>query len=196
VLTLIIAAIVAGVAAFLFVKIGMAGFSAKPDPGRLETWLAYRGRDVALPSSVKKLTNPVADSPEVQKEARAHWADHCAVCHANNGSGDTMIGRGLYPRAPDMRARTTQQRSDGELFWDIENGVRMTGMPAWGGTDAGQDSWKLVRFIRHLPELTPTEEAEMEKLNPKSPDDKEEEQNEEDFLKGGEAHEQHSAHHH
>jgi hypothetical protein len=88
-----------------------------------------------------------------------------------------------------LRARETQQLSDGEIFWIIENGVRLTGMPAFGGGTAEHGStdasWKLVHFIRHLPNLTVEERLEMEKYNPKGPDDREEEQDEEDFLNGG-----------
>ncbi len=98
-----------------------------------------------------------------------HWADHCATCHGNDGSGDTPIGSALYPRAPDVRLPATQDLTDGELFYIIENGVKMTGMPAWGtGTAEGeQESWHLVNFIRHLPQLSDDELAEMEELNPR-----------------------------
>ena len=86
-----------------------------------------------------------------------------------------------------MRLPETQQMSDGELFYIMQNGIRLSAMPAWGGgsdQDAA-DSWKLVHFIRHLPQLTAAEKKEMEKLNPKSPDElKEEEEEEERFLKG------------
>ena len=70
-----------------------------------------------------------------------------------------------------MRRRETQALTDGELFFIVENGVRLTGMPAWGGPDTAQDSWKLVHFIRHLPSLTGEEQARMEALNPRSPDE-------------------------
>ena len=93
----------------------------------------------------------------------------------------------MYPPAPDMRQTDTQQLSDGELFFIIENGIRLTGMPAWGGAAdhrGEEDSWKLVRFIRHLPNLSPAEVKEMEALNPKSAEDLEEEKQEERFLKG------------
>ncbi|HWZ49985.1 MAG TPA: c-type cytochrome [Granulicella sp.] len=115
----------------------------------------------------------------------AHWADHCTACHANNGSGDTMYGKTMYPRPPDMRQKDTQQMSDGELYYTIKNGVRLTGMPSFG--DPGDDdvaSWKFVVFIRHLPQLTFAEETEMQRLNPKSPDEIQEEKEEEEFLRG------------
>ena len=105
--------------------------------------------------------------------------------------------QGMYPQAPDMRAEKTQRESnDGELFYVIENGIRLSGMPAWGGTSHGrEDSWKLVRFIRHLPDVSPEEIKQMEALNPKTPEDLEEEKQEEEFLKGGSPPETHHHHH-
>jgi mono/diheme cytochrome c family protein len=152
----------------------------------MERWIALRARTAAIPAGARNLPNPVPDTAEVLAQARAHWADHCASCHANDGSGDTAMGKHLYPPPPDMRALATQQLSDGELFFIIQNGVRMTGMPAWGDGSSHdvEDSWKLVRFIRHLPVLTADERRQMEKMNPKSPEELQEEQEEEKFLKG------------
>jgi mono/diheme cytochrome c family protein len=93
---------------------------------------------MAVPDSAKALTNPTPDSAEVLADARAHWADHCATCHANNGSGDTEMGKHLYPPALDMRAADTQAMTDGELFYIIQNRVRLTGMPASGNRGALQ----------------------------------------------------------
>ena len=173
------------------------GWSAREQPVRIETWVARRARAAALPAQARDQVNPVPNTPEVLSEARAHWADHCASCHGNDGSGDSLMGKRMYPPAPDMRRPATQNLSDGELFFVIQNGVRLTGMPAWGGSDhdAG-DSWKLVRFIRHLPALTLEERREMEKLNPKGPDDRKEEEEEEKFLKGEDTDVPAEHHHH
>jgi mono/diheme cytochrome c family protein len=168
------------------------GVSARAKPSALETTIARTARKLAVPSKTHTATNPIADSSEVQRDGRLHFADHCALCHGNDGSGDTPIGQGLYPKPPDLRAAETQNLSDGDIFWVIENGVRLTGMPAFGSGDesdhAGAElTWKLVRFIRHLPALTAEEKLEMEKYNPKGPDDRAEEQRENDFLNGGPA---------
>ena len=182
----------------IYLKTQANGFSARSQPGALETWAAQRARSIAIPAEIRTRVNPVPDSPEILAEARAHWADHCAVCHSNNGSGDSEMGKHMYPPAPDMRESDTQTLTDGELFYIIENGIRMTGMPAWGNgsTRGEQDSWKLVRFIRHLPKLTAEEEREMEGLNPKSPVDLKEEQAEREFLSGGEPNESTPHKHH
>ncbi len=164
------------------------GLSARATPTRLEAVLARNARHLAIPSNARLAQNPVLDSPEDLREARLHFADHCAICHANDGSGHSEIGDGLYPKPPDLRLPQTQNLTDGELFWIIENGVRFTGMPAFssngGNHGGGQDSWKLVHFIRHLPHLTVAERLEMERYNPKGPEDRAEEQEENDFLSG------------
>jgi mono/diheme cytochrome c family protein len=177
--------------------IGTHGLSAREQPGVLERWMARQARTLAVPKDARRRENPVADSPQAQADARAHWADHCAACHSNNGSGDVEMGKHMYPPAPDMRQQETQRLTDGELFFIIQNGIRMTGMPGWGSGSQRdqQDSWKLVHFIRHLPQLTPDEEQEMHALNPKSPDELKEEQDERDFLNGDQTHE-HAEHHH
>ena len=174
------------------------GFAARDQPSALEARAARAARRLAVPSRAKALENPLPATSETLANGRVHWADHCALCHGNDGSGDTEIGRSLYPKAPDMRADATQSLSDGELYYIIQNGIRLSGMPAWGdrAVDDDEGSWSLVAFIRHLPQLAPDELTEMQKLNPKSPDDWREEQEEEEFLRGEPAEGAPRRHHH
>jgi mono/diheme cytochrome c family protein len=183
VVLIVIAAVIGGVLAYSIVR---RGLSARGEPTRVEEWVARTMRSLATPSAVRSTRNPVEPSEAVLTEGLEHFADHCAMCHANNGSGDTEIGRGLYPRAPDMRAAATQELTDGELFSIIENGIRLTGMPAWGtGTPEGERaSWALVHFIRRLPTLTDEEIARMEALNPKTSEQWREEEEARRFLAG------------
>ncbi len=176
--------IITVVGALSWVVFGSGGFSARQEPSGLEKFMALAARNLAASSKAKTLRNPIALTPAVLAEGRAHWADHCAVCHANDGSGNTEMGRHMYPRAPDMRSSGTQSLTDGELFFIIENGIRLSGMPGWGGQGTETDSWKLVHFTRRLPSLQPEELREMERLNPKGPEERKEEQEEEEFLKG------------
>jgi mono/diheme cytochrome c family protein len=170
-------------------SIARRGLSTRAEPSRIEESLARTMRSFATPSRVRSMDNPLVLSEAVLVEGMEHFADHCAVCHANNGSGDTEIGRSLYPRAPDMRAAATQDLSDGELFSIIENGVRLTGMPAWGaGTSEDERaSWALVHFIRRLPTLTEEDISRMETLNPKTAEQWREEDEARRFLAGEDA---------
>ena len=170
----------AGAAAFV-----SGGISTRQAPGSIELALAPKLRSLAIPREARERKNPAADTAAVVSDGMEHFADHCAVCHGNDGGGDTEMGRGLYPRAPDMRLPATQNLTDGELFYIIENGVKLTGMPAWGGEGhEGESSWKLVRFIRHLPKLSDAELDRMKQLNPKGPDEWKEAEDSKHFLEG------------
>ncbi len=161
------------------------GFSARDNPSALEAYVAKTARKLSIPASERDAKNPFAPTAEVLSEARAHFADHCAICHGNDGSGKTEIGQNLYPKTPDMRQAETQDLTDGEIYYIIHNGIRLSGMPAWGGPDRDDDSWRLVLFIRHLPQMTPQETKEMEQFNPKSAADRSEEEEEQRFLNEG-----------
>jgi mono/diheme cytochrome c family protein len=190
-LILIILVVLVSVATlgWLGYRLFTTGFSAKTEPHAIEVFMARQIRHLAIPIEQRNTPNPVPLSPDLLQEGLAHFADHCAVCHANDGSGRTPIGKNVYPKAPDLRVADTQSMSDGELFWVIHNGIRFTAMPAWGegGLDKDLDSWKLVHFIRHLPKLTQEELDQMKALNPKTKKDLEEEAAFDQFLQGDDA---------
>ena len=180
-----------GIYAALLVR---RGFSARENPSWIEAFAAGVAKKLAIPA-MYRMKNPLPATPENIREGEEHFADHCATCHANDGSGDTLFGKGLYPKPPDMRAAETQNKSDGELYYTIENGVRLSGMPAFGPAESSgrnpdtndAETWKLVLFIRRLPQITSEELDEMKKLNPKTEADRAEEQQEDEFLNGGKA---------
>jgi len=174
-----------------------SGFSARDQPSAVEVWAARALRGWGMPRSYREMKNPEPVTEEGLARARAHFADHCASCHGNDGLGQTTLGRNMYPKSPDMTLAATQKMSDGAIFYTIKHGVRLTGMPAWG-EDTPQhdkDSWELVHFIRRLPQITQEELSEMESLNPKSPAEFRREEEERRFLEGGEPSSSGEAHH-
>jgi mono/diheme cytochrome c family protein len=183
---LLFAVIVFALAGIGLYSIVGRGLSAHDEPGRIEALLATAMRRWATPREMRARPNPVPDSVQVRQEAMEHFADHCASCHANDGSGETTIARGMYPKPPDMRTARTQSLSDGELFWIIEHGIRLTGMPGWstGTPDGERASWGLVRFIRHLPALAAEDVQRMETLNPRTAREWQQEEEARRFLEG------------
>jgi mono/diheme cytochrome c family protein len=147
------------------------GFSALATPSAIEEFAATTARKMAVPSSYRQLRNPVMPSTENIRAGMEHFADHCATCHSNDGGGQTLFGKGLYPKPPNLRAAETQNKSDGELYYTIDNGVRLSGMPAFREAHTPEKTWRLVLFIRHLPQITPEEINEMKALNPKRESD-------------------------
>ena len=77
-----------------------------------------------------------------------HYADHCAICHGGPGVPKGDIGHGLYPQPPDL-AITAKTYSDGELFWILKHGIKLTGMPAWSD-HSDEELWATAAFLRNL----------------------------------------------
>ena len=135
------------------------GLSARDEPTLPERVVARLVRNLSIPGSATQEANPWKPTPDNLQEARETFVARCAVCHGPDGSGQTKVGRNLYPKPPDLRSSDTQKLTDGQLHYIIQNGVRLTGMPAWGNPheEQGEVSWKLVLFIRDLRQPTPAE---------------------------------------
>ncbi len=187
ILALVLLAAIAGALGLL--RTLRYGFSARDEPTALEAFMARTMRHYSVPADLRGKKNPLPASAETVAAGRAHFADHCASCHGNDGKGQTSIGQSFYPRVPDMTLPATQSQSDGALFATIENGIRLTGMPAWGdGTaDSAAGTWALVHFIRHLPQTTPEEMEEMKAQNPMTREEMEAADQERQFLEGEQA---------
>ena len=154
---------------FVFATVRGGGLAATKEPGQLERSVAGRLMRLSIPSAVEQQKSPFANDPNVWRDATDHYLDHCAVCHGRDGKGDTDAGKNMYPRVPDLTSSDVQVRSDGALFYIIQNGVRWTGMPAWKNEHSAEDSWKLVAFIRKTPTLT---EADLRSDDAAASDDK------------------------
>src|SRR6187397_3080481 len=108
-----LAAIAGVVAIAVGVWLWFSGIGTETPPGSIETAVARTARGTMIPAAARRVSNPEAATTETLRSGLEHWADHCASCHANDGSGETEMGRGLYPRVPDMRLPATQDLSDG-----------------------------------------------------------------------------------
>jgi mono/diheme cytochrome c family protein len=150
-ITLLTLVLVAAIAGFFFTRNGL---SARTEPPAFEAAVARRIRSLAIPSGAKSRMSPFRNDDQAWIEGGRHFQDHCVVCHGDDGSGKSEIGRNLYPKAPDMRGAATQQLADGELYFIVMNGIRYTGMPGWEGEHTPAETWKLVSFLRRLPRLT------------------------------------------
>ncbi len=139
------------------------GFRATDQPSALERVMARTVRNLGIPQSSKNEKNPWTVNPALLDESREDFTNHCAGCHGKDGDGRSGIGQNLYPHPPDLRRAETQNLSDGEIHYIIQNGVRLTGMPALGNPHGSQDdnsAWKLVLFVRSIAQSTPREIAQ------------------------------------
>jgi mono/diheme cytochrome c family protein len=151
-IALVIIVLAAGGVAYAVVRRGLA---ADRPPSRLEAAIARRLVLLAMPTATRAMENPHAGDPDSWRHAADHFADHCAVCHGADGRGKSELGPRMYPPVPDLSSADVQRMSDGALFAIIQNGVRWTGMPAFGAEHDADETWRLVSFIRHVPHVAP-----------------------------------------
>src|SRR5579864_6285480 len=124
--------------------------SARTQPSQIEKSVATFLLHQSVPAEAKARTNPLGSDPAEIAAGRDQFKQKCELCHAYEGSGATQIGAGEYPRPPPLRTNLVSM-SDGEIFYHIRNGIRNTGMPAWGMPD--REIWQIVTYLRHLPKV-------------------------------------------
>jgi predicted CXXCH cytochrome family protein len=165
--------LLASLFALVVVLVGAAllihhGFRATNQPSTLETIVLRAVRNYSIPDSARSEKNPLNATPQNLQDGRDAFFARCQTCHGHDGSGLTAVGQSLYPRVPDLRAAQTQHLTDGEIHYIVENGVELTGMPAWGNPHQMQndDSWKLVLYIRSIRPLSQQEKAQQTQTVP------------------------------
>lgn len=126
--------------------------TALQEPGRLETLVANRGtRFLIHRASRQGIPPPPADLKASIASGDVLYGLDCGMCHGPDGRAQTPLGRWMYPRAADLTSDEVQRYSDRELFWIIQNGIRFTGMPAFGKVETDEHIWNLVHYLRTLP---------------------------------------------
>ena len=137
------------------------GFRASGTPSAFETGVARSVRNFAIPAKERRRTNPDAGDWIAIRQGREDFLARCAVCHGIDAHGRTPIGANLYPRVPDLHLEATQNLTDGEIHYIIENGIQLTGMPAMASAhrESAAESWKLVAYIRSFRSPSQEEKA-------------------------------------
>lgn len=147
---LVLVAAVVGAAASQFT------LSALPEPGRMETSLATRAKHFLIHRSGRKgVPPPPANRRAAIKEGERLFGTECGAYHGASGHSPTDAGRWMYPRAADLTSPNVQSYSDQELFWIIKNGIRLSGMPAFGKVESDEHVWDLVFYVRNLSTTNP-----------------------------------------
>jgi mono/diheme cytochrome c family protein len=131
----------------------LSGCKADKEPSQDETNLANAAKDVTIPLEAGKMKNPLPETDEIVSQGQEVFLGSCAQCHGADGRGDSDLGHSMNPPAMDLTSSHVQHWNDAELFWIVQNGVRLTGMPSWKSSISDEDVWKLARFIHNLPRL-------------------------------------------
>jgi mono/diheme cytochrome c family protein len=147
---IVLIALAAG-AAMVIVGFAHIKLDALHEPGHLETLLATRIKRLLVARDSSHGIPPAPTDLQASiKEGDIVYGTDCAACHGLDGHTPTDTGRWMYPRASDLTSLEVQQYSDRELFWIVKNGIRLSGMPAFGRVEADEHIWNLVHYLRTL----------------------------------------------
>jgi len=119
-------------------------------PGSLESSVIARLKYSRIAG--KNVTDPLPDTPETRATGAEHFQHHCGICHGLDGQNTGVpFAEKSSPPVADLASTRVQKYTDGQLKWIIDNGIRFSGMPGWKGVLDDEESWAIVRYIRHLP---------------------------------------------
>jgi mono/diheme cytochrome c family protein len=157
VLSVLVVSLVLGL---LLVSSGILSVSALREGGVMDDLLGHVSRR-SIAHHAEERANPILDDRTTRAVGLLHYKTNCLPCHGAPGVEGSEFAKGLNPPPPDLTADATQSMSDGELFWVVSNGIRMTGMPAFSPTHDENELWKIVNLVRHLGELTESEATQL-----------------------------------
>ena len=141
--------------AYLFVSMGCMPANADAKPPALEKWAARKSLKATIDREAPKTPNPVALDDENLKACVKLYAANCIACHGAADGAASNIAKGLYQRAPQLGKHGVTDDEEGETYWKIYHGIRMTGMPSYRGTLSERQMWTITLFLKHMDELTP-----------------------------------------
>lgn len=131
---------------------GLYDVSARSSHSGLVEWLLSTTSHASIERRASIIEVPELDDEALILAGINDFDSMCVACHGAPGKEPEPMGQGLNPPAPDL-AEEAAEMTPAELFWVTRNGIKMTGMPAWGATHDDDSIWSLVAFMARLPDL-------------------------------------------
>src|SRR5450759_1715834 len=149
---------VALIGGFILVKSGLIPANADAKPGWMETWMAGSSLDATLGREAPKAQNPVALTDQNLLDGVQLFAQNRAICHgsAKGDKSASPIAKGLYQKPQQFATDGVEDAPEGDSFWKIKHGIRLTGMPSFGDSLNDRQIWTLALFLKHMDKLPPS----------------------------------------
>jgi len=154
------------VGAGLYLYNGMYNFAATSPHNNLTSLVIHESVEISVKKHAKNVPMSHLGENASIEEGSEEYDEMCAMCHGGPGLPESVLYKGLYPSPPKLY-KDHDDWTDEELFWIIKNGIKMTGMPAYGPTHSDEEIWTIVAFVKKLPELS---EYEYKTLTQKNSD--------------------------
>ncbi len=154
VITILVIIAIVVVAGLVVIYSGMLNVAATSPHGAITTWVLSTTADRSVEAAARHVQVPPDFDRMDIRAAYFHYDGMCMMCHGAPGVDAQWVGKGLYPKPPDLRIGV-EDLSPAEVFWIIKHGLKDTGMPALAPTHPDGEIWKITAFVKKLPEMTP-----------------------------------------
>ncbi|HWG03392.1 MAG TPA: cytochrome c [Beijerinckiaceae bacterium] len=156
-LTILACGVVVATGVLGFIYSGLYDVSALHPDNPIIAWALHKTSDRSVEARLGSIQVPAGlDKEDVVLSGAKLFADHCVVCHGGPGLPSTDIAQGLNPQ-PARLFNPRRHADMAEMYWFIENGVKMTAMPGFGKTHPDTDIWALAAFLKKAPGMSPQE---------------------------------------
>ena len=162
--------VIAFIASIVIMYSGVINVAATNPHNPLTNYVLSTTMDNSVHFHAKGITAPPLDDAQMIMDGFRHYREMCVGCHLAPGINATEIRKGLMPEPPKLQ-EAVEEWKPAELFWVIKNGVKMTGMPAWGPTHSDQKIWAMVAFLEKLPHMSAAQYKEMDRMAGQDDDD-------------------------
>lgn len=147
--------------AYYYFSSGKAPMATSAPPMPFEKKLAQIG----LHAYLNKLPHPApqvpADETNLLIGAKV-YKENCAVCHGLPGEPKTAIAQGMYPAPPQLfHGVGVTDDETWESYWKVENGIRMSGMPAFKGQLTETQIWQVSVLVKNADKISAAVRSEL-----------------------------------
>ena len=140
---------------FVFMFSGFYNLSATIPHMKITESAIYMMKERSIRTNSKNIQVPNLENQNLLLSGFKGYDEMCVTCHSAPGKSASVITDGLYPKPPELyNKEILEEWKDKELFWIIKNGIKLTGMPAYGPTHSDEDLWSIVAFLKQLPEMS------------------------------------------
>lgn len=163
VLGFIVALVLVAIGSYAYFAFGYAPVATSSKPMPFETMLARRGLRAAIGAAANKPSPVEATEPNLRSGAAVYRQD-CAICHGLPGEAETHVSHGMFPKPPQLfRGKGVTDDPVGETFWKVQNGIRLTGMPAFQRSLSDEQMWQVSQLLAHSHDLPASVTAELKR---------------------------------
>jgi mono/diheme cytochrome c family protein len=159
-LTLLVAGFLAAAGGAAFIYSGIYDIAASRPHLNVTASLLDKVSDQSVRRHASDIVPPDLDDPELIQRGVRLYEELCVTCHGAPGVAKSRIGIGMNPNPPPLED-TMRLWKPAEVFWIIEHGLKMAGMPAFGLGESPRDSWALTAAVIRMQTASPDSYADM-----------------------------------